>query len=85
MADYDSNIIKPVEGLQNIAGLTPVKGRDQRKRRQQLPEENKEKEESTEGEQSESVDEQDLGNPPEGRADNENGRNHDSIGIDYCA
>ena len=85
MADYDSNIIKPVDGLQNIAGLTPVKGREERKRRQQLPGENKEKDESAEDEQNESVDEQDLGNPPQGRADNENGRNPDSIGIDYCA
>ncbi len=85
MADYDSNIIKPVDGLQNIAGLTPVKRREERKRRQQLPGENREKEESTEDEQDESVGEQDLGNPPQGRVDNENGRNPDSVGIDYCA
>jgi hypothetical protein len=85
MADYDSNIIKPVDGLQNIAGLTPVKRREERKRRQQLPEENKEKEQSAEGEQGESVDEQDLGNPPQGRTDNENGQNPGSIEIDYCA
>ncbi|MHC4487656.1 MAG: hypothetical protein ACYS9C_00030 [Planctomycetota bacterium] len=85
MADYDSNIIKPVDGLQNIAGLTPVKRREERKRRQQLSGENKEKDESAEDEQDESFDEQDLGNPPQGRADNENGRNPDSIGIDYCA
>jgi hypothetical protein len=85
MADYDSNIIKPVDGLQNIAGLTPVKRREERKRRQQLTGENKEKDESAEDEQDESVDEQDLGNPSQGRADNENGRNPDSIGIDYCA
>ncbi len=85
MADYDSNTIKPVDGLQNIAGLTPVKSREERKRRQQLLGENKEKDESAEDEQNESVDEQDLGNPPQGRADNENGPNPDSIGIDYCA
>jgi len=85
MADYDSNMIKPVEGLQNITGLTPVKRREQRKRRQQFPEENKEKDKSAEGELSESVDEQDLDNPPEGRTEDENGRNLDSAGIDYCA
>ena len=85
MADYDSSIIKPVESLQNITGLTPVKHREQRKRRQQSPEENKEKDESAEGEQSQSVDEQDMGGPPEGRAENENGRIPDGIGIDYCA
>ena len=85
MADYDSNMIKPVEGLQNITGLTPVKGREQRKRRQQFPEENKEKDESAEGELSESVDEQELDNPPEGRTEDENGRNPDGVAIDYCA
>jgi hypothetical protein len=85
MADYDSSIIKPVEGLQNITGLTPVKQREQRKRRQQLPEENKEKDESAEDEQSELFDEHDMGGPPEERAENEDGRNTDSIGIDYCA
>jgi len=85
MADYDSNMIKPVDGMQNITGLTPVKQREQRNRRQQLPEENKEKDESDEGEQSKSVDEQDPGPLPEKRAENENGQNHDSIKIDYCA
>jgi hypothetical protein len=85
MADYDSNMIKPVEGLQNITGLTPVKRREQRKRRQQFPEENKEKDESAEGELGESVDKQDLDNPAKGRAEDENGRNPDSVAIDYCA
>ena len=85
MADYDSNTIKPVDGLQNITSLTPVKRREQRKRRQQFPEENKEKDESVEGELSESVDEQDLDNPPEGRTEDENGRNPDGVAIDYCA
>lgn len=36
MPDSDLNIIKPVEGSQNIAGTTPTKRRDHRKRRQQL-------------------------------------------------
>ena len=85
MADYDSNMIKPVEGLQNITGLTPVKRREQRKRKQQFPEENKEKDESAEGELSESIDEQDLDNPSEGRTEDENGRNPDGVAIDYCA
>ncbi len=43
MADNDYNIIKPVESLYNIAGLTPVKQRQQRKRRQNLQSKNKEK------------------------------------------
>lgn len=36
MPDSDLNIIKPVEGSQNIAGTTPTKRRENRKRRQQL-------------------------------------------------
>jgi len=36
MPDSDINIIKPVEGSQNIAGTTPAKRREHRKRRQQL-------------------------------------------------
>jgi hypothetical protein len=34
MPDYNSNIIKPVENLQNIPGLVPAKDREQKKRRQ---------------------------------------------------
>ena len=33
MPDNDYNIIKPVETLQNVAGLTPAKRRKQKKRR----------------------------------------------------
>jgi hypothetical protein len=43
MADKDYNIIKPVESLYNIAGLTPVKHRQQRKRRQNPQTESKDK------------------------------------------
>ena len=55
MADYDSSIIKPVEGLQNITGLAPARRREQRRRRQQLHEENKEKDESAEAGSDESL------------------------------
>jgi hypothetical protein len=34
MADNDYNIIKPVESLYNITGLTAIKQRQQRKRQQ---------------------------------------------------
>jgi len=85
MADYDSNMIKPVDGMQNIPALTPVKQREHRKRRQQLSGENKEKNESSEGEQSEAVDKQDLGALLEKHAENENGQNPDTVRIDYCA
>ena len=73
MADYDSNLIKPVQGLQNIGGLSPAKRRKERKRRRQVPEESAEydesmtEEEMTLQEQVENTDEQDDG------------------GIDYCA
>ena len=45
MADYDSDMIKPVQSLKNISGLTPVKEHEERKRRQQLHHENEKKEE----------------------------------------
>lgn len=45
MADKDYNIIKPVGGLQNIAGLTPTRRREQRKRRHDLHKENNEESE----------------------------------------
>ena len=82
MADYDSNMIKPVEGLQSITGLTPAKRREERKRRQQLHQENEE-----EGEQQldESVDQQDMNNSDREWTENQSDRNSDSIGVDYCA
>jgi hypothetical protein len=39
MADNDSNIIKPVGSLQNIANLSPVRRREQGKRRNDQGEE----------------------------------------------
>jgi hypothetical protein len=39
MADYESNLIKPVKSLQTITGLTPARQREERKRRQQLHQE----------------------------------------------
>jgi len=52
MADYDSNLIKPVDGLKNITGMSPVKHREERKRRQQLHHENEEKDESAREEET---------------------------------
>ena len=82
MADYDSNLIKPVEGLQSITGLTPAKRREERKRRRQLHQEN---EEESEQQLNESVDEQDIDSSDQARTENKSDRNSDSIGIDYCA
>ena len=75
MADYDSNMIKPVEGLKNITGLAPAKRREERKHRKQLQQENKEKDESNEGAET----------LPKESDGNENDLNPDSTGIDYCA
>ena len=75
MADSDSNIIKPVESLQNVPVLTPAKRREQRKQRQQPREDNNE---YSEAQQDGLEDEQDLiGKLP----DNEDDENT----IDYCA
>lgn len=75
MADNDYNIIKPVESLQNITGLTPAKRREERKRRQNLQAEHREEaEEQPNG----ALDEQTSDNEPD---DEEN----DQHLIDYCA
>jgi hypothetical protein len=78
MADYDSNMIKPVQSLKNISNLTPVKQREERNRRQQLHHENEEKEEKDESARGEET-------PPEKRAGSKRDIDSDSIGIDYCA
>lgn len=75
MPDNNSNIIKPVETLHNIARLAPAKRREQRKRRQDLQEQNKEKENQQNNEQ---ISQQ---NPDQNPADSENEINT----IDYCA
>jgi len=75
MAEYDSNLIKPVEGLKNITGLTPVKHREERKRRQQLNQENEEKDESA----------RDRETLPEEQTENDRDIDSNGIGIDYCA
>jgi hypothetical protein len=75
MTDYDSNMIKPVDSLKNISGLTPVKHREERKSRQQLQHENDEKDETLKGEET----------LPEEKVGNESDIKSDSIGIDYCA
>ena len=74
MADYDSHMIKPVQGLQNIAGLAPAKRRKERNRRKQLHEKSKEQDESAEDKDTTS---------PQERAEDKNER--ESGRIDYCA
>jgi len=75
MADYDSNMIKPVDGLKNISGLTPVKHREERKRRQQPQHENHKEDEILPDEVT--LSEEEIGN----KSDIES----DGNGIDYCA
>ncbi len=69
MADFDSNMIKPVEGLQNITGLAPTRRREQRSRRQQLKEENENNEEQ---QSDESADEKNHKNLQEEQHVNKN-------------
>ena len=76
MADYDSNLIKPVDSLKNISGLIPVKHREERKRRQQSYHDNNEKDDETMQGQETST---------EKKSDDESDINSESIGIDYCA
>ncbi|MFC1633489.1 hypothetical protein ACFL5Z_01495 [Planctomycetota bacterium] len=70
MADYDSNLIRPVKGLQTITGITPTRRREEGKQRQQL---RQEEDESTEDRKTQ---------PEEGK---ENREDQNGIGIDYCA
>ena len=80
MADNDFNIIKPVESLQNIAGLTPARRREERKRQRNRHE--GETEESAGGELNELVDERTVGTES---AENESEHLADDTSIDYCA
>lgn len=73
MADYDSNLIKPVQSLQNVASVAPAKRRRDGSRRRQLPEKDQE--------QSGPTMEDDA--TPQERADKTG--DSDNAGIDYCA
>lgn len=72
MVDYESNTIKPVKGLDTIAGLAPSRPRDERKRRQQLHQDQ---------DHEQFVEEDELA--PKKQPKNENSQDGD--GIDYCA
>ena len=80
MADNDSNVIKPVESLQNIAGLNPVERRKERKRRQQFSrtkENHPDREENTEKNTNDEI-------LPLDSTENEN-EHSNTGGIDFCA
>jgi hypothetical protein len=72
MADSDYNVIKPLETVQTIPGLTPTRRRQERKRRQETPTKHHEDEPQ---EQPENPQDQ-----PEQRHDDD-----DPHVIDYCA
>ena len=82
MADYNSNMIKPVEGLQSITGLTPAKRRDERKRKQQFQQESQDKDEQ---QMNDSAEVQDMDNSSEERTENRDNMSSGTTGIDYCA
>jgi hypothetical protein len=87
MTEYDSNLIKPVESLQNITRLDPAKRRDGRKPRQQMYEQNKEENESTE-EQSGEVFDESAGQENVLKKDAKHHdieQDSDTDGIDFCA
>lgn len=73
MADFDTNLIKPVQSLQNIANVGPAKRRKERSRQRQLNDKSNEQDESA----------QDRETEPEKGAEKTN--DPDSGGIDYCA
>ena len=77
MEYYDSNMIKPVEGLGNITGISAARRREERKRRQQLHQESENSEQQTDG----TIDEKAQENPSGVWDDN----NSDNDKIDYCA
>ena len=83
----DNNIIKPVEGLQNIGALTPVKQRNKRRPKQNR--QNNKEENHDEGILNELTGEQGLNDEIiEGKnqpAEDSKDDNPDSAGIDYCA
>jgi len=61
MADNNHNIIKPVESLQNITGITAAKRREERKKRQNSHEQKDSQHEFAEDELNKST-EEDIGN-----------------------
>ncbi len=76
MADNDYSIIKPVEGLQNIGGITPIQRREERKKKKQHGQ--NEGEQESDKEELKELGEEKLRGEPD---DNE----QDQHSIDYCA
>lgn len=72
MENYDSNMIKPVDSLQNIIGVAPARRREQRRRRKQMESEKKEQEQKQnrqDGQQSKAADTFYVDNPNDSKID----------------
>lgn len=80
MNDYESNMIKPVESMQNITGLAPARRREQRSRRQNFQNDS---EDSKDQNPQEPGDEQVPEIPQKSWDENEN--HSQNGGIDYQA
>lgn len=74
MTDYDSNLISPVQGLQNLAGIAPAKRRKDGSRRRETPEKEQEPNKAA-------IEDDAMPQERSERADDP----LDNTGIDYCA
>jgi|WetSurMetagenome_2_1015567.scaffolds.fasta_scaffold448646_3 hypothetical protein len=75
MDNFDSNMIKPVDSLQNITGLAPARRREQRRRRQNLEYENEQQKNKQDEHENEKI-----------QLDESIKRNDaDDTKIDFCA
>lgn len=52
MDNYDANMIKPVDGLQNITGLAPARRREERRSKRQFSSENEEQQDKQHDEEN---------------------------------
>jgi len=82
MAENNFNMVKPVESLQNISGLSPAKRREERKRRQDT---SGQKKESSEQQPAEFIEEPELSGKSAHGAQDVKNRQRDDAGIDYRA
>ncbi len=82
MAENDFNMVKPVESLQNISGLTPAKRREERKRRQDT---SGQKKEDSQQPPAEFIEEPELSGESAYDTQDIKNRQQDDAGIDYRA
>lgn len=82
MAENDFNMVKPVESLQNISGLSPAKRREERKRRQDT---SGQKKEDSQQQPEEFIEEPELSDKSARGTQDVKNRQQDDAGIDYRA